>query len=384
MCTFDAPTSMMRKTPAIKPIPLVDLRAQYAAIQGEIQQAIHAVLDSQTFILGPQVEALEREVSHYCGRRFGIAVASGTDALMLALRVAGVTARHEVIVPAFSFIATAGAVTALGATPVFVDIEPQTFCMNPALLAKHVRPRTRAIVPVHLYGHAADLDSISQVAQENRLALIEDNAQALGAQYKGRRTGSFGDLACLSFYPSKNLGAYGDGGMVLTDSLDMARRLRLLRDHGMVKKYVSEEPGWNSRLDEMQAAILRVKLRYLDEWNSKRRSRAAKYDSLLKAIPGVRIPSPAEWAQPVYHQYTIRVHARGTVQEALSRSGIASAVYYPVPIPLQPIYAGLRHQAGDFPQSELAGNEVLSLPLYPELTDDQIEYVAHVLAEVLH
>ena len=265
-----------------KSIPMLDLGLQYQSIRTEIKAAIEQVLDSQHFILGPQVKALEEEVARYCGRRFGVGVASGTDALTLALKASGIGPGDEVMVPSFSFIATADCVSLLGATPVFVDIEPETFCMASEQLEQKITPRTRAIIPVHLYGQSADMDDILDIARKHNLLVIEDNAQAIGATYKGRKTGSLGDMGCLSFFPSKNLGACGDAGMVVTDSEETARRLRSLRAHGSLKKYFSEEQGWNSRLDEIQAAILRVKLRYLDQWNEGRRCRAARYDTLLQ------------------------------------------------------------------------------------------------------
>lgn len=362
---------------------MLDLRAQYASLREEICAALEAILESQQFILGPQVEALEGEVARFCGRRYGIGVASGTDALILSLRVCGVGPGDEVIVPAFSFIATAGAVSLLGATPVFVDVQPDTFNLDPAGLEPKISPRTKAIIPVHLFGQAADMDPILAIAQGHGLKIIEDNAQSIGATYKGRKTGSLGDLGCLSFYPSKNLGGYGDGGMILTDSTELAKRLCSLRDHGSVRKYVSREPGWNSRLDEIQAAILRVKLRHLDRWQSARQAKAAHYDALLGNLRGVEVPKVAVWGEHVYHQYTVRLRERDRVQKRLAERGIASVVYYPVPIHLQPLYASLGHRPGELPESERAAKEVLSLPMYPELTAAQVERVAENVIEAL-
>ena len=366
-----------------KPIPMLDLGLQYSSIRTEIKAAIDQVLDSQHFILGPQVKALEEEVARYCGRRFGVGVASGTDALTLALKAYGIGPGDEVIVPSFSFIATADSVSLLGATPVFVDIEPETFCIATGQLAQKITSRTRAIIPVHLYGQAADMDEILAIAREHNLAVIEDNAQAIGATYKGRKTGSLGDVGCLSFFPSKNLGACGDAGMVVTDSEETARRLRSLRAHGSLKKYFSEEQGWNSRLDEIQAAILRVKLRYLDQWNEGRRSRAARYDTLLRSVRGVERPKTRAYGEHVFHQYTVRVPNRDAVQKQLTARGVPSMVYYPVPMHLQPIFGPLGYKRGDLPECERAAEEVLSLPIYAELTDDQIEHVVNALGDAL-
>jgi dTDP-4-amino-4,6-dideoxygalactose transaminase len=362
---------------------MLDLQAQYASIRDEIRAAIEAVLNSQHFILGPQVTALEEEISRYCGRRFAVGVASGTDALILALRAANIGPGDEVIVPSFTFIATADTVSLLGGTPVFVDIQPNTFNIDPSKIADRITRRTRAIVPVHLYGHPADLDPILAIAEQHKLHVIEDNAQAIGAKYKGKKTASFGDIGCLSFFPSKNLGGYGDGGMVVTDSEQLYRRLRGLRSHGGTKKYFSEEQGWNSRLDEIQAAILRVKLRHLDQWNRERRANAARYDALLKNVERVQTPFVANWAEHVFHQYTIRVPERDRVQKHLESQSIASTVYYPTPIHLQPIYSSLGYKPGELPETERASLEVLSLPMYPELTANQMQRVVGILSEVV-
>ena len=366
-----------------KSIPMLDLGLQYSTIRMEIKAALDQVLDSQHFILGPQVKALEEEVARYCGRRFGVGVASGTDALTLALKASGIGVGDEVIVPSFSFIATADSVSMLGATPVFVDIEPATFCIATEQLAQKITPHTRAIIPVHLYGQSADMDGILDIARRHNLQVIEDNAQAIGATYKGRKTGSLGDMGCLSFFPSKNLGACGDAGMVVTDSEETAQRLRSLRAHGSVKKYFSEEQGWNSRLDEIQAAILRVKLRYLDQWNEGRRSRAARYDTLLQTVRGIERPETRGYGEHVFHQYTVRVPMRDAVQKQLTACGVASMVYYPVPMHLQPIFGPLGYKRGDLPECERAAKEVLSLPIYAELTDEQIEHVVNVLADAV-
>jgi dTDP-4-amino-4,6-dideoxygalactose transaminase len=365
-------------------ISVLDLSLQYKAIREEIREAIDKVLDSQHFILGPQVEGLEREVAEYCGSCYGVGVASGTDALMLALRASGVGQGDEVLVPSFSFIATADTVSMLGATPVFVDILPDTFCMDPAGLEAKITPKAKAVVPVHLYGQSAEMDEIVAIARRHGLMVIEDNAQSIGAQYHGKRTGTMGDFGCLSFFPSKNLGAYGDGGMVLTNTPKAASRVRSLRAHGTTKKYFSVEQGWNSRLDELQAAILRVKLRHLDSWSEGRRSRAQFYDSLLAGVKGVIRPRVGENRDHVYHQYTVRVANRDKVQRLMRDNHfVPSTVYYPVPIHLQPIYAHLGYKPGDLPETERAAAEALSLPIYPEMTKEQATCVVVALEHSL-
>src|SRR6266852_1409304 len=325
--------------PLPDPVPQLDLTAQYAAIGGEIRTAVERVMASQQFVLGREGTTLEEEIAGLCGVAHGVGLASGTDALILALRGCGVQAGDEVLLPPFTFVATGSAVSALGAKPVFVDIRPDTYNINPSELERRITPRTRAIVVVHLYGLAADMDPVLAFARARKLPVIEDNAQAIGAAYKGRRTGSLGDAACLSFYPTKNLGAYGDAGMVVTNSAELDARVRLLRNHGQTQKYVSSEPGWNGRLDELQAAILRVKLRHLPEWQRARQAHAAEYTQQLSQIPGVMPPIPPEGYEHVYHQYTIRVEQRDALQQLLTERKIGSSVYYPVPLHLQPLYA---------------------------------------------
>jgi dTDP-4-amino-4,6-dideoxygalactose transaminase len=365
---------------SLEHIPPLDLKAQWLSVKDEISAAINTVVESQQFILGPQVQALEEEIARYCGAKFAVGVASGTDALLLALYAAGVGPSDEVLLPTFSFIATADSVSLLGAIPVFVDIDPSTFAINPAQLEAKISPRTRAILPVHLYGHPADMDPINAIAQRHHLKVIEDNAQAIGAKYKDRKTGGLGDLGCISFFPSKNLGAYGDGGMIVTNSEAYSKHLRVLRNHGSPQKYFATEQGWNSRLDEIQAAILRVKLRHLDNWRAARRKNASLYTQSLKAIPGVITPVEAPWTEHVYHQYTIRVANRDRIQSALTEQGIGTTVYYPTPMHLQPVFAKLRYREGDLPQAEQAAKEVLSLPIYAELTSEQIHRVVAGIA----
>lgn len=366
---------------SVEPIPQFDLSAQYAAIGGEIRAAVERVLSTQQFVLGREGAALEEEIAALCGVAHGAGVASGTDALILALRACGVRAGDEVLLPTSTFVATGSAVSALGATPVFADVRPETYNLDPSELERRVTPRTRVIIAVHLYGLAADMDPIVAFAKSRKLPIIEDCAQAIGAVYKGKRVGSFGDAACLSFYPTKNLGAYGDAGMVVTNSSELAARLRNLRNHGQAAKYLSSEPGWNSRLDEIQAAILRVKLRHLADWQRARRSNAAEYSRLLEQVPGVMPPHAPESCEHVYHQYTIRCECRDALQQHLAARKIGSTVYYPHPLHLQPLYAHLGHKSGDFPHAERAAQEVLSLPMYPELRKDQIARVAEAIAE---
>jgi dTDP-4-amino-4,6-dideoxygalactose transaminase len=385
-------------------IPMLDLRSQYESIAPEIRAAIDEVLVAQQFVLGPRCEAFEEEVAQICGTRYGVGVASGTEALEIALHACGVNAGDEVIVPAFTFIATGSAVTALGARPVFADIEPATFNLDPSLLEAHITTRTRAIVVVHLFGLAADMDPILAIAMKHGIPVIEDNAQSIGASYRGRKTGSMGRAGCLSFYPSKNLGAYGDAGMIVTNDEKLATRLRALRNHGQTGRYLSTERGWNSRLDELQAAILRVKLRHLPDWTAARQSHARRYDTLLADLPGVTLPRVPPGREHVYYLYTISISGRAAnrgargaagndpggetrsdiVQQRLADRGIASVVYYPVPLHLQPLYASLGGKPGDLRISERAAREVLSIPLYPELTAPQIDRVAQAVRDALH
>ncbi|MBZ5661837.1 MAG: DegT/DnrJ/EryC1/StrS family aminotransferase [Acidobacteriia bacterium] len=380
-------------------IPMLDLQAQFAAIAVEIRAAVEGVLTSQQFVLGPQGEALEQEIAQACGTRYAVGVASGTEALELGLHACGVRAGDEVIVPAFTFIATGSAVSALGARPVFADIEPGTFNLDPEQIEARITPRTRAIVAVHLFGLAADMDPILAIAAKHGIPVIEDNAQSIGASYHGRKTGSMGSLGCLSFYPSKNLGAYGDAGMIVTEDEKLATRLRALRNHGQTGRYLSTERGWNSRLDELQAAILRVKLRHLADWTAARQAHASLYDSLLHDLPGIILPHAPAGSEHVYYLYTLRIPSRAAgrgagsaqsgeprsdaVQERLAGRGVASTVYYPVPLHLQPLYASLGGKPGDLRVSERASREVLSIPIYPEMTRAQVERVAGSLREAL-
>ena len=374
-------SSTKQSIPETQPVPQMDLGAQYAAIGAEIRDAVTSVLASQQFVLGKQGAALEQEIAALCGVRHGVGLASGTDALILALRAVGVAVGDEVILPPFTFVATGSAVSALGARPVFADVDPGTYNISAAEISKRISSKTRAIVVVHLYGLSADMDSICEVAARHNLPVVEDNAQAIGATYKGRPTGSLGNAACISFYPTKNLGAYGDAGMIVTNSAEMDARLRTLRNHGQASRYDSVEPGWNSRLDEIQAAILRVKLGYLKDWGRARRSHAAQYSKLLSGVPQVTTPRFPEDCEHVFHQYTIRAQRRDELQKFLTDRKIGNAVYYPIPLHLQRIYSGLGHRAGSFPNAEKAAAEVVSLPMFPELRAEQIERVVKAIAE---
>ncbi len=359
-------------------IPILDLKAQYLAHRQEIDTAILGVIDAGHFILGPNVKALEEEVAAYVGCRFGIGVASGTDALRLALAALEIGPGDEVITTPFTFVATANTVSHAGATPVFVDIDPRTFNLDPDLVEKAITPRTKAIVPVHLFGQTAEMEPLRAIARRHGLRIIEDAAQAIGAEEAGQRAGSLGDIGCFSFYPTKNLGAYGDGGMVTTNDADLAERVDMLRRHGSKKKYYNEILGFNSRLDEIQAALLRVKLRYLDEWTENRQRVARRYNELLAGLP-VETPYERPNVRHVYHQYTIRAPRRDELQAHLKAQGIGTMVYYPVPLHRLPLYAGLGYGEGSLPVSEQAAREVLSLPMYPELTDEQVERVAEAV-----
>lgn len=362
------------------PIPQLDLAAQYAFIGAELREAVERVLASQHFILGREGAALEEEIAKLCGVAHGVGTGSGTDALVLALRSCDVGIGDEVILPPFTFVATGSAVSALGAKPVFADIQPTTYNIDPTQIERRITPRTRAIVVVHLYGLPADMDPIMDLARKKKIAVVEDAAQAIGASYKGRRTGALGDVACFSFYPTKNLGACGDAGMIVTNSPERAARLRILRNHGQTEKYVSSEPGWNGRLDEIQAAILRVKLRFLAAWQRARQAHAAEYTRQFSQIPGIMPPLVPEGYDHVFHQYTIRVEERDKLHQLLTEKKIGSSVYYPVPLHLQSLYATLGHQPGAFPHAEHAAQEVLSLPMYPELRAAQLSRVAETIS----
>jgi dTDP-4-amino-4,6-dideoxygalactose transaminase len=354
-------------------IPLADLVAQYRTIQADVDAAIRSVLESGHFILGPNTKALEREIAAYLGVGSAVGVASGTDALILALRALGIGPGDEVIVPDFTFLATASAVLHAGASPVLVDVNPDTYSLDLSAVAAHITNRTRAVIPVHLFGQPVDMGPLMDLAAAHHLSVIEDNAQALGASYRGRRTGAIGHVGCLSFFPSKNLGGYGDGGMVVTNDADVAERVRMLRTHGWREKYDPEVLGYNSRLDEMQAAVLRVKLRHLDAWNAERRRRAGLY---AEAFAGTSIQTPVERtdATHVHHLYVVGVSQRAVMERALKERGIATAIYYPRPLHATKLFRTLAAGRA-FPVSDALSEDLLAIPLYPEMSDEQQETV---------
>jgi dTDP-3-amino-3,4,6-trideoxy-alpha-D-glucose transaminase len=361
-------------------IPQANPKAQYLVHKEEIDAAIARVLEAGRYILGEECAAFEREFAQYIGVRYAVGVGSGTEALHLALAVCGAGPGDEVIAPAHTAVATVAAVELTGATPVLVDIDPKNFDLDPNKLEAAITPRTKVVIPVHLYGQSADLDPILAIAHQHSLRVIEDCAQAVGATYRGKRVGGWGDIAAFSFYPTKNLGAIGDGGLVATDDPELAERAGLLRLYGWRARYVSEIAGWNSRLDELQAAILRVKLRHLDADTSVRRKWAALYNDLLQDLKGLRndlrLPQEMPYGQHVYHLYAVRHPRRDELQARLKERGVGALVHYPAPIHLQPAYRGRLGDAGSFPEAEQATREVLSLPLYPELTEDQVRAVA--------
>jgi len=363
-------------------IPFVDLKRQHLAIQQELETVALETLRSGWYVLGENVRAFEAEFAAYCGVRYGLGVGSGTEALHLALRACEIGPGDEVITVSHTAVATVAAIRQAGATPVLVDIHPTSLTLDPALLEPAITPRTKAVIPVHLYGQPADLDPILKVARRYGLRVIEDCAQAHGASYRGRRVGSWGDLGCFSFYPTKNLAACGDAGMIVTDDEKLAERVRLLRQYGWQDHYISQIEGINSRLDELQAALLRVKLRHLEEWNARRRELAQLYNALLSPVVVTPIASPE--TQPVYHLYVIRCSRRDELQAYLREQGIGTLVHYPVPVHLQPAYAFLGLGPGSLPESERAAREVLSLPLYPELTFTELEQVVAAVRAFSH
>ena len=365
-------------------IPLLDLKAQYQPIRSEILAAIEATCDDQGFILGPRVVALEQAVSAYVGSSSAVGVASGSDALLLSLMALGVKAGDEIITVPFTFFATAGAISRLGAKPVFVDIRPDTFNMDPALIERAITARTKAIVPVHLFGQCADMDAIGQIAKRRGIGVIEDACQAIGAARGRSRAGVLGDLACFSFFPSKNLGGFGDGGMVTTNNKELADTVAMLRVHGSRVRYVHEAIGINSRLDALQAAVLSVKLKYLDQWAEGRLRNAARYRQLFadgKLLDRVTLPVVEAANHHVFNQFTVRVPKRDQLRAHLKAKGVGTEVYYPLSMHLQNCYRDLGYQKGSFPVSEQAAAEVLSLPIYAELKEDQLIYVVESIAD---
>jgi len=364
-------------------VPLLDLKAQYATIRDEVRAAIDRVADSQYFIGGPEVEGLEHEVAEYSQCQFGIGVSSGTDALIVSLMAIGIQGGDEVITTPYSFFATAGCIARVGARPVFVDIDPATFNIDPAGIAAAITDRTRAIIPVHLYGQMADMDPIMEVANQHGLYVIEDAAQAIGSEYRGRRAGAIGHLGCFSFFPSKNLGGFGDGGMVTSNDPDLAHRVRLLRNHGAEPKYYHKIIGGNFRLDALQAAVLRVKLKYLDDWSAGRQRNAATYRRLFAETGIADLVMPVELPdrRHIYNQFVIRSSRRDAVMARLKEHKIGHEIYYPAPLHLQECFADLGYRAGDLPASERAAHETLALPIYPELTEAMQTGVVAAIAE---
>lgn len=375
-------------------IPLLDLKAQYESIRSEIDAAIRRVVEAQHFILGPEVDSLEKEIASYSQCKFGVGVSSGTDALLLALMVIGIKPGDEVITTSYTFFATAGAVARLGAKPVFVDIDPDTYNIDPAQVKASITECTRAIIPVHLYGQVAEMGIIMEMAQQHGLVVIEDAAQAIGAEYFGQRAGTIGNMGCFSFFPSKNLGSFGDGGMVTTNDAILDERLRLFRNHGYKPKYFNAVVGGNFRLDAIQAAVLRVKLKYLDFWTAKRQQNAATYRRLfteaglvidLKAFSegkyGIVLPIEAPGRRHIYNQFVIRCHQRDELMRYLKECHITSEVYYPLPLHLQECFADLGYKHGDRVESELAAEQTLALPIYPELNHTMQVQVVNCIAD---
>lgn len=374
MCAAPTKTAMT--------VPLLDLKAQYAEIRKDVDEAVRRVMESQRFIGGPEVSGLEEEVARYSQCAHAVGVASGTDALLLSMRALGIGPGDEVVTSAYSFFASAGTIANNGATPVFVDIDPRTYNLDAHRLEAAFTARTKAVVAVSLYGQCCDLTAIKAICDKRRVWLIEDAAQSIGSEWEGRRSGSMSDFGCFSFFPSKNLGGAGDGGMVVTQNAEHADRVRLLREHGARPKYFHAIVGTNSRLDALQAAILRVKLRHLDRWSEGRAHNAALYHQLFE---GSRVGRPFRdpRARHIYNQYVIRVPERDALREALTERGIGSEIYYPVPLHLQKCFATLGHREGDMPNAEAAAKETLALPIYPELQEDQIRYVATSVRDIV-
>ncbi len=375
-------------------IPLLELLREYNQLRGEIDSAIKSVLEKGTFILGENVAKFEEEASAYCGAKYAVGVANGTDAIELAIKALDIREGDEVITTPFTFIATTEAICLNGAKPVLVDIEPETFNIDATRIEKAITPKTKAIIPVHLFGQACDMDAIIDIAKKRDIKVIEDCAQAIGAEFNSKRVGGFGDFGCFSFFPSKNLGCFGDGGMVTTNDKALADKIKMLRVHGQADRYRHEIEGRNSRLDELQAAILRVKLRHLDAWNDSRRDNARLYNKLfenLNRTGKLTIPVEKKDRKHVYNIYSIKVKdrvlseakGRDKLRESLTAKGVATAVYYPIPLHLQAVYESLGWRKGDFPESEKACEEVLALPVFPELKEDEIKYVAECVSDFL-
>jgi len=365
-------------------IPFVDLKAQYNSIKEEIDKAIEKILHSSSFIMGEEMNRFEEEFAGFCRAKYAIGVANGSDALFLALKACEIKGGDEVITVPHTFISTTEAITQVGAKIIFIDIDPKTYTIDISKIEAKISEKTKAIIPVHLYGQAVDMDPILIFAKKYNLKIIEDAAQAHGAEYKERMVGSIGDVSCFSFYPGKNLGAYGDAGMVVTNNAVIAEKIKLLRNHGRIdKKYKHRLEGYSSRLDDLQAAILRVKLRYLDQWNERRRKNAEKYSEYLHNEDGITTPFEAEYAKHVYHLYVIRTSDRDRIREELKSKGISTGIHYPIPLHLQKAYQYLNYKKNDFPVTEKYCRKILSLPMFPELTEGQICKVCGVIKKFL-
>ncbi|MBR6059841.1 MAG: DegT/DnrJ/EryC1/StrS family aminotransferase [Victivallales bacterium] len=367
-------------------VPLLDLKPQYESLKEEIQKGLADLCATQMFILGPHIVELEEKVARYCQAGYGCAVSSGSDALLITMMAEGIGHGDEVITSPYTFFATAGAIARVGATPVFVDIDPITYNINPALIEAKITSRTKAIIPVHLYGQMADMEAIMEIAKRHGLVVIEDAAQSIGAECNGRRAGSIGDYGCLSFFPSKNLGGFGDAGMVVSNNKEKAHRVEILRNHGMEPKYHHHFIGGNFRMDALQAVILKIKLPYLDDWTTKRQLNAMDYHNLLADVNGIILPKTAPWTtRHVFNQFILRIPngRRQNVWDALKKADIGCDVYYPIPLHLQPCFNYLGYAKGAFPESEKAADETLAIPIYPDLTSEQKQFVAATIKEAL-
>ncbi|MBI4655051.1 MAG: DegT/DnrJ/EryC1/StrS family aminotransferase [Nitrospirae bacterium] len=361
-------------------IPMVDLRAQYTSLRNEIEKTLKEIMESGHFILGPNVEEFEKEIARYHGVKYALGLASCTDALHLSLRALGIKEGDEVITTPFTFIATTEAIVYVGAKPVFVDIDRDTLNIAPSQIEKKITTKTKAIIPVHLFGQPANMEAILDIARRHNLKVVEDCAQAFGAEYKGAKVGSIGDVGCFSFYPSKNLGAHGDGGMIITNNHEIYEKVKLLRNHSTFAPYQHNSVGYNSRLDEIQAGILRIKLRHIDSYNQKRREIARLYTSMLGKV--VKCPPEFPGRIHVYHQYTIRSPRRAEIQNILKENNISSVIYYPLALHLQPAFKYLGHKENDFPEAESAAREALSLPIYPELELEKVKFIAETVLKL--
>jgi len=365
-------------------VPFIDLKAQYRQIEDEVLPMVTEAMNNSAFIGGPQVSGFETEFAEFCESKYCIGVGSGTDALRFALMALGIGTEDEVITVSNTFIATTEVISQVGAIPTFVDIHSETYNIDILKIEDAITDKTKAIMPVHLYGQPADMDPVLEIAGKYNLVVIEDACQAHGALYKNKKSGSIGTAGCFSFYPGKNLGAYGEGGAVVTHDERISNKIRMIRDHGQREKYFHEIEGYNGRLDAIQAGILRIKLKRLDNWNQARRKNAAYYNELLSKIPGVNIPADADFATSVYHLYVILVNDREDLQQFLKEKGIATGLHYPLPLHLQKAYEHLEYKKGDFPVTEIAAERLLSLPMYPELTRQQIEYVVESIKEFMN